>query len=149
MYEERGFHMTAEEFRRHGREVVDWIADYWERVESLPVLSRVQPGDISAALPDRPPAHGEPFETILRDVETVIMPGVTHWQSPNFFAFFPANCLRSGGARRAALRRPRGAGDALGNQPGVHGARDPRPRLDGGDARPPGGLHVGGMPAAA
>jgi aromatic-L-amino-acid decarboxylase len=85
------FHMTPEQFRRHGREVVDWIADYWERVESLPVLSRVHPGEISAALPDRPPAHGEPFETILRDVETLIMPGVTHWQSPNFFAFFPAN----------------------------------------------------------
>jgi aromatic-L-amino-acid decarboxylase len=89
--DQRSFHMTAEEFRRHGREVVDWIADYWQRVESLPVLSRVHPGEISAALPDRPPAHGEPFETILRDVETVIMPGVTHWQSPNFFAFFPAN----------------------------------------------------------
>ena len=91
MHEERGFHMTAEEFRRRGREVVDWIADYWERVETLPVLSRVQPGEISAALPDRPPAQGEPFQVILRDVETVIMPGVTHWQSPNFFAFFPAN----------------------------------------------------------
>ena len=85
------FHMTPEQFRRHGREVVDWIADYWERVESLPVLSRVQPGVISSALPERPPTHGEPFEAILRDVETVIMPGVTHWQSPNFFAFFPAN----------------------------------------------------------
>jgi aromatic-L-amino-acid decarboxylase len=91
MHEGRGFHMTAEEFRRHGREVVDWIADYWERVESLPVLSRVQPGEISARLPDRPPVYGEPFEVILRDVENLIMPGVTHWQSPNFFAFFPAN----------------------------------------------------------
>jgi aromatic-L-amino-acid decarboxylase len=91
MREEKSFHMTAEEFRRHGRAVVDWIADYWQRVESLPVLSKVQPGEIRAALPSSPPVDGEPFERVLRDVETAILPGVTHWQSPNFFAFFPAN----------------------------------------------------------
>jgi aromatic-L-amino-acid decarboxylase len=91
MHEERSFHMTAEDFRRHGRAVVDWIADYWQRVESLPVLSKVQPGEIRAGLPASPPVDGEPFETILRDVDSVILPGVTHWQSPNFFAFFPAN----------------------------------------------------------
>jgi aromatic-L-amino-acid decarboxylase len=89
--EQRSFHMTAEDFRRHGRAVVDWIADYWQRVESLPVLSSVHPGDIRAALPARPPTEGEPFETILRDVDALILPGITHWQSPNFFAFFPAN----------------------------------------------------------
>jgi aromatic-L-amino-acid decarboxylase len=89
--EQRSFHMTAEDFRRHGRTVVDWIADYWQRVESLPVLSSVHPGDIRAALPARPPTEGEPFETILRDVDALILPGITHWQSPNFFAFFPAN----------------------------------------------------------
>ncbi|HLE60417.1 MAG TPA: aminotransferase class V-fold PLP-dependent enzyme [Thermoanaerobaculaceae bacterium] len=91
MHEEKSFHMTAEQFRRHGREVVDWIADYWQRVESLPVLSRAGPGDVRTALPPSPPVDGEPFEAILRDVDTVILPGVTHWQSPNFFAFFPAN----------------------------------------------------------
>ena len=85
------FHMTPEEFRRHGREVVDWIADYYERVESLPVLSRVGPGEVRAALPADPPKEGEPFDAVLRDVDSVIVPGVTHWQSPNFFAFFPAN----------------------------------------------------------
>ncbi|MBZ5587903.1 MAG: aspartate aminotransferase family protein [Acidobacteriia bacterium] len=83
--------MTPEEFRRHGRAVIDWIADYWERVERLPVLSQVRPGEIRAALPASPPTEGEPFETLLHDVESVILPGVTHWQSPNFFAFFPAN----------------------------------------------------------
>ena len=88
---EKSFHMTAEEFRRHGRAVVDWIADYWQSVESLPVLSKVQPGEIRAALPSSAPVDGEPFESILRDIDTVILPGVTHWQSPNFFAFFPAN----------------------------------------------------------
>jgi aromatic-L-amino-acid decarboxylase len=83
--------MTPDEFRRHGRAVVDWIADYMERVESLPVLSQVAPGEIRAALPSEPPTHGEPFEDMLRDVEEIILPGLTHWQSPNFFAFFPAN----------------------------------------------------------
>ena len=85
------FHMTPEEFRRHGHAVVDWLADYQQRVESLPVLSRVQPGQIRASLPAAPPEHGESFDAILADVEKLILPGVTHWQSPNFFAFFPAN----------------------------------------------------------
>lgn len=83
--------MTPEEFRRHGHSVVDWIADYYKNVESYPVLSRVNPGDIRASLPTAPPANGEAFETILRDVEKLILPGITHWQSPNFFAFFPSN----------------------------------------------------------
>ncbi len=88
---DRSFHMTSEEFRRHGRAVVDWIADYWDRVETLPVLARVGPGEIRAALPAEPPATGEPFEALLSDVDRILMPGITHWQSPNFFAFFPAN----------------------------------------------------------
>ncbi len=83
--------MTPEEFRRHGRAVVDWIADYYERVESLPVLSQARPGQIRESLPPAPPEKGEPFEAILADVERIVMPGITHWQSPNFFAFFPAN----------------------------------------------------------
>jgi len=83
--------MTPDEFRRHGHAVVDWIADYQARVESFPVLSPVKPGEIRAALPANPPAHGEPFDTLLKDVEKLILPGVTHWQSPNFFAYFPCN----------------------------------------------------------
>jgi aromatic-L-amino-acid decarboxylase len=70
---------------------VDWIADYYERVETLPVLSQVKPGQIQASLPANPPAQGEAFADILKDVENLILPGLTHWQSPNFFAFFPAN----------------------------------------------------------
>jgi len=89
--EEKSFHMTPEEFRRHGHAVVDWIADYHARIESLPVLSRVQPGQIRASLPQQPPAAGEAFESFLPDVEKLILPGITHWQSPNFYAFFPAN----------------------------------------------------------
>src|SRR5713101_1851968 len=83
--------MTPEEFRRHGRAVVDWIADYYERVETFPVKSRVSPGEIRRLLPPRPPERGEAFEKILGDLERVVLPGVTHWQSPNFFAYFPAN----------------------------------------------------------
>ena len=83
--------MTPDEFRRYGREVIDWIADYYERVESLPVLAQVQPGEIRGLLPAQPPESGEAFDTILADLDRLILPGITHWQSPNFFAFFPAN----------------------------------------------------------
>lgn len=83
--------MTPDEFRRYGREVIDWIADYLERVEQYPVMSQVKPGEIRAKLPAAPPVKGEPFEAILRDVDKIILPGITHWQSPNFFGFFPSN----------------------------------------------------------
>ncbi len=91
MPEPKTFHMTPDEFRRHGRAVVDWIADYYERIESFPVLSQVKPGEIRASLPPRPPDVGEPFDSVLADLENLILPGITHWQSPNFFAYFPAN----------------------------------------------------------
>src|SRR2546425_1066186 len=83
--------MTPEEFRRRGHEVVDWLAKYFERIESFPVLSRVEPGAICGLLPATPPVKGEPFEAMLKDVEKLILPGITHWQSPNFFAYFPCN----------------------------------------------------------
>ena len=91
MSEPRNFHMSPEEFRRWGHAVVDWVAEYQKRVESLPVLSQVQPGEIRARLPQAPPQQGEPFAAILDDLDRCILPGLTHWQSPNFFAFFPAN----------------------------------------------------------
>lgn len=86
-----GFHMTPDELRRHGHLLVDWVADYLEGVEAFPVGSPVAPGDVRAALPAHPPDHPEPFEAVLADVASVILPGVTHWQSPDFFAYFPAN----------------------------------------------------------
>ncbi|MFZ1917391.1 MAG: pyridoxal-dependent decarboxylase [Terriglobales bacterium] len=89
-------HMSPEEFRRYGHAVVDWIADYHSRIESFPVLSRVQPGEIRAKLPAHPPAKGETFDNILSDIERIILPGLTHWQSPNFFAYFPANASGPG-----------------------------------------------------
>jgi aromatic-L-amino-acid/L-tryptophan decarboxylase len=84
-------HMSPEELRHHGRAMLDWIAAYQERVESLPVLSRAAPGQIRSRLPEQPPREGEAFEAMLRDVEEIILPGITHWQSPNFFAYFPSN----------------------------------------------------------
>jgi aromatic-L-amino-acid/L-tryptophan decarboxylase len=83
--------MTPDQFRQHGHEVVDWIADYWARVESFPVRSQVSPGDVRASLPAAAPEQGEPFSAILGDLDRVVLPGVTHWQHPGFFGYFPAN----------------------------------------------------------
>jgi len=91
MAQKTSYHMTPAEFRRHGRAVVDWVADYLERVESLPVASQVQPGEVRAALPSHAPENGESLEAMLADVDRIILPGITHWQSPSFFAYFPAN----------------------------------------------------------
>ncbi|MGC2197562.1 MAG: pyridoxal-dependent decarboxylase, partial [Terriglobales bacterium] len=91
MPDDKSFHMTSDEFRRHGHAVVDWIADYSKKIESLPVLSQAKPGQIRASLPPSAPQHGQTFEAILTDVEKLILPGITHWQSPNFYAYFPCN----------------------------------------------------------
>ena len=96
MSAEKSFHMTPDEFRRYGHAVVDWIADYQSRVESFPVLSQVKPGQIRAGLPKNPPGKGEDFDAILKDIEPLILPGVTHWQSPNFFGYFPCNASGPG-----------------------------------------------------
>ena len=95
MPEDHNFHMTPDEFRRHGNAVIDWIADYYAQIESFPVLSRTNPGQIRASLPASAPQSGEPFQTILSDVEKLILPGITHWQSPNFYAYFPCNASGS------------------------------------------------------
>jgi aromatic-L-amino-acid decarboxylase len=91
MPEQKSFHMTPEEFRSRGRQVVDWIADYYKRIESFPVLSQLASGEVRASLPMEAPQRGESFDAILQDFEKLILPGITHWQSPNFFAYFPSN----------------------------------------------------------
>jgi len=91
MREEKSFHMTSDEFRRHGHAVIDWIADYHARIESYPVLSQAEPGQVRASLPVHAPPEGEPFLRVLADIEKIILPGITHWQSPNFYAYFPCN----------------------------------------------------------
>ena len=83
--------MSPDEFRARGHEVIDWIADYYSRIESFPVLSRATPGELRAALPSEPPESGEDLGTLLADLDRLILPGITHWQHPSFFAFFPAN----------------------------------------------------------
>ncbi|HSU14443.1 pyridoxal phosphate-dependent decarboxylase family protein [Longimicrobium sp.] len=80
--------MPPEEFRRHAHAAVDWMADYLAGVERHPVLSRVQPGDVAALIPPSPPSQGEDFAGVLADVERVVMPGITHWNHPGFFAYF-------------------------------------------------------------
>lgn len=83
--------MSSAEFRRHGRRIVDWIADYMDRVADLPVQSRVSPGEIRSGAAAHPPLSGEPFEALLADLDRVVLPGITHWQHPGWFAFFPAS----------------------------------------------------------
>ena len=75
-------------FREDGHKAVDWAADYLERVSELPVLAQVRPGEIRARLPQSPPEQSEPFEAVLRDLDDILLPGVTHWQHPRFFAYF-------------------------------------------------------------
>ena len=83
--------MDKEVFRRFGHEFIDWIADYFENVEKWPVKPNIGPGDIKGRLPPAPPSTAEPMDRIFRDFKDVIMPGITHWQHPGLFAYFPAN----------------------------------------------------------
>ncbi len=83
--------MDTESFRRHGHEIIDWLADYYRDIESRRVVPQVQPGDTRALLPDAAPAAGESFDAILQDFRDQIVPGMTHWGHPGWFAYFPSN----------------------------------------------------------
>ncbi|MGF6593701.1 DOPA decarboxylase [Pseudomonas sp. 2835] len=83
--------MSPEEFRKHGHQLIDLIADYRQGVGELPVMAQVEPGYLKAALPNSAPVQGEPFENILKDVDQLVMPGLSHWQHPDFFGYFPSN----------------------------------------------------------
>ncbi len=83
--------MDNSDFKKHAHEVLDWMADYFNNVESYPVKSPVRPKDIYKQIPATAPTEGESFETIFDDFKKIIMPGITHWNHPSFFAFFPAN----------------------------------------------------------
>jgi len=83
--------MSPEQFREEGKKIIDWIADYYENIENYPVLSKAKPGEIKDSLPLNAPQKGESMEKMIQDLDEKIMPGITHWQSPNFFAYFPAN----------------------------------------------------------
>lgn len=88
--------MSAEDFRRYGYETVDWINDYFARIEERAVLAQVAPGELKAQLPAAPPEHGEPMEEILADVERLIVPALTHWNHPSFFAYFATSASAPG-----------------------------------------------------
>ncbi|WP_460418829.1 DOPA decarboxylase [Pseudomonas sp. microsymbiont 2] len=83
--------MTPEQFRQYGHQLIDLIADYRQSVAERPVMAQVEPGYLKAALPDAAPQQGEPFEAILADVDKLVMPGLSHWQHPNFYGYFPSN----------------------------------------------------------
>lgn len=83
--------IDAKDFRKHAHEFVNWMADYLENVEDLPVKSQVKPGEIFSQIPDAPPAESEDMSAIFDDFRNIILPGMTHWQSPNYFAYFTAN----------------------------------------------------------
>ncbi|MEL6824471.1 MAG: pyridoxal-dependent decarboxylase, partial [Calditrichota bacterium] len=83
--------MDSKQFRKYAHEMVDWMADYLENIEELPVRSLKKPGDIIAELPKSPPRESESMDAIFADFNSLIVPGMTHWQHPSFFAYFPAN----------------------------------------------------------
>ncbi|HKR22762.1 MAG TPA: pyridoxal-dependent decarboxylase [Pyrinomonadaceae bacterium] len=88
--------MPASEFRRHGHELVDWIGDYFEHIDDLPVLAQVEPGELKSQLPTSPPEQGESMEAILADVDRLILPALTHWSHPSFFAYFATSTSAPG-----------------------------------------------------
>ncbi|HUE82951.1 MAG TPA: pyridoxal-dependent decarboxylase [Pyrinomonadaceae bacterium] len=88
--------MSPAEFRRKGHELIDWISDYFENIEDLPVLAQVEPGDLKARLPAAPPSKGEAMDQILADLDRLIVPALTHWNHPSFFAYFATSTSAPG-----------------------------------------------------
>jgi len=88
--------MANEDFRRFGHELIDWVADYLERVEDLPVLSQIEPGELKGQLPTTPPEKGEPMSEVIADVDRLVVPALTHWNHPSFFAYFATSTSAPG-----------------------------------------------------
>ncbi|KAL1162073.1 hypothetical protein V6Z11_A07G177800 [Gossypium hirsutum] len=88
--------MDAEQLREYGHKMVDFIADYYKTIENFPVLSQVEPGYLRNLLPDSAPNQPDSFQHVLDDIQAKILPGVTHWQSPNYFAYYPSNSSVAG-----------------------------------------------------
>lgn len=88
--------MSKEDFRRFGHQLIDWIADYFDQIEGMPVLSQIEPGELKAQLPSTAPEKGEPMEAILADIDRLIVPALTHWSHPSFFAYFATSTSAPG-----------------------------------------------------
>ena len=116
--------MNKDDFRRFGHELIDWIADYFERIDDLPVLAAIEPGDLKAQLPNAPPKHGEPMEQIIADVDRLIVPALTHWSHPSFFAYFATSTSAPGifgGTGRQRAPQPNNPVEPAGPVLRVHG----------------------------
>ena len=83
--------MKNKDFNKYGHKLVDWMSNYFKEIENYPIKPNVKPGDIYKQFPSKAPLNKESFETIFNDFKKIILPGITHWQNPNFHAFFPAN----------------------------------------------------------
>ena len=88
--------MSKEDFRRLGHDLIDWIADYFDHIDELPVLAAIEPGDLKAKLPASAPAQGESMESIVADLDRLIVPALTHWSHPSFFAYFATSTSAPG-----------------------------------------------------
>jgi aromatic-L-amino-acid decarboxylase len=88
--------MSAEDFRRFGHQLIDWVSDYFEGIEKLPVLAQIEPGDLKSRLPSTPPQHGESMQQIIADMDQFIVPALTHWSHPSFFAYFATSTSAPG-----------------------------------------------------
>ena len=83
--------MTPDQFREYGHKLIDWIADYRATLGSRPVMARTEPGQVRESLPVEPPIAPDSFDAVMRDLDSILLPGLTHWQHPRFFGYFPAN----------------------------------------------------------
>ena len=88
--------MDVEEFRKDGHELIDWLADYLRDIDEYPVLAQIEPGEIKNMLPEAPPLEGESMTDIYKDLDKIIMPGMTHWNHPKFMAYFNSSASGPG-----------------------------------------------------
>ena len=109
-------HMSPEEFKANGYAFIDWIAKYYEEVEAYPVMSQVSPGAIAAKLPSEAPEHPESLAAVLEDMGDIIVPGLTHWASPNFFRILSIQCVSTIRTRRFTVEWLGNTRNALGHK---------------------------------
>ena len=126
--------MSPEDFRRHGHALIDWLADYHETLAERPVMAKTRPGEIRDALPSAPPDEPEDFGAMIADLDRLVVPGLSLWQHPRFFGYFPANALHGGHSGRSRLDRSRRDRAFLAIEPGGDGDRGGGHRLAQADA---------------